>query len=317
MAVLGRTEIEVPRLGLGAMTWGDPKGLARLHPAKTAYGGAESAVEEAQAVSESLAAGVTLIDTAATYSGGAAELRLGELVAGKAVTVASKFPRGFFGFRADKFEEELRGSLTRLGRSKIELYQHHFPGPGTSIPDLMGRMADAVEAGKIGAIGVSNYSAAQMREAHAALAKRNIPLASNQVQYSLLYRRPEVDGVLGVCRELGVTLIAYSPLAMGMLSGKYSGDAKATGLRRLLPNFSRRGREAAAPVVNLLRQIGERHGKTAGQVALRWLIENPVVLPIPGAKNGRQARENAGALGWTLAPDEVEALDRASAAWRK
>jgi aryl-alcohol dehydrogenase-like predicted oxidoreductase len=119
------------------------------------------------------------------------------------------------------------------------------------------------------------------------------------------------------CRDLGITLIAYSPLAMGMLSGKYLGAETATGLRRLMPNFSRRARETARPVVELLKRIGDRYGKTAPQVALRWLIENPVVLPIPGAKNGRQAEQNAGALSFALTPDEVAEIDRATIGWRK
>ena len=96
-----------------------------------------------------------------------------------------------------------------------------FSQPTGLHPQLMDRLADAVEAGKVKAVGVSNYSAAQMREAHAALAKRGIPLASNQVEYSLLHRQPEANGVLDACRELGITLIAYSPLAGGALTGKY------------------------------------------------------------------------------------------------
>jgi aryl-alcohol dehydrogenase-like predicted oxidoreductase len=316
MATLGRTALEVPRLGIGAMTWGEAKGLARFHPAKIAYGGADSAAAEAEAFEASIAAGVTLFDTAAAYSRGAAELRLGELARGREVFIASKFPISFATVKADEFPMHLRGSLERLGRQRIDLYQHHFPGK-TDIARLMELMADAVEQGAIGAVGVSNYSAAQMREAHAALIKRGIPLASNQVEYSLLKRTPEANGVLETCRELGVTLIAYSPLASGMLSGKYSSGEKARGLRRFLPNFSRGGREAARPVVELLRTIGAGHGKTIAQVALRWLIENPLVLPIPGAKNARQATQNAGALGFSLTADEVAQLDHATLAWKK
>jgi aryl-alcohol dehydrogenase-like predicted oxidoreductase len=156
-----------------------------------------------------------------------------------------------------------------------------------------------------------------MRLAHTELAKRGIPLASNQVQYSLLYREPEVDGVLEACRELGVTLIAYSPLAMGALTGKYTRQARAGGFRRFLPTFRGAAIEAVQPVVQLLRQIGERYGKSPSQVALRWLIENELVLPIPGAKNSRQAAENAGALSFSLTAEEVETLDRATRAWRK
>jgi aryl-alcohol dehydrogenase-like predicted oxidoreductase len=314
-SLLGRSNLKVPRLGVGAMTWGDAKGLARLHPAKIAYGGAHGFEEEKRALEVSVAAGVILFDTAAMYSGGAAERRLGELARGKDVLVATKFPGGF-SFKAEGVTKELEASLGRLGRDHIDLYQHHFPAPRVSIPALMDLLANAVDAGKVKAVGVSNYSAEQMRAAHAALAKRGIPLASNQVQYSLLHRGPEVNGVLDACRELDITLIAYSPLAMGALTGKYSAANKAGGLRRILPNFNKKNMEAVQPVVELLRRIGEKHSRTPSQVALRWLIENPIVLPIPGAKNGKQAAENASALSFSLTADEVEALDQATLAWR-
>lgn len=312
---LGRSSLHVPRLGVGAMTWGDPKGLARFHPAKTAYGGPRGLEEEKQAFEASLSTGVNFFDTAAMYSGGASERRLGELVRGKDVIIASKFPGSFF-FRTENFPKELEASLNRLGRSSIDLYQHHYPNNSISIPQLMDLMADAVEAGKVKAVGVSNYSAEQMRIAHAALAKRGIPLASNQVQYSLLHRQPEVNSVLDTCRELGITLIAYSPLAMGALTGKYSRDHKASGFRRFAPNFSRKGMDNVQPIIHLLSEISERYSKTPSQVALRWLIENPLVLPIPGAKNGKQAQNNAGTLSFSLSQDEVELLNHATLAWR-
>jgi len=313
--LLGRSILQVPRIGVGAMTWGDPQGLARFHPAKIAYGGADGIKEEKLAVESSIAAGVDLFDTAAMYSGGAAERRLGELTLGKDVLIASKFP-GSFSFKTEDFPKELEASLKRLGRDSIHLYQHHFPSNKVVIPKLMELLADAVDAGKVKVVGVSNYSVKQMREAHAALAKRGIPLASNQVEYSLLHRQPETNGVLDACRELGITLIAYTPLAGGALTGKYSAAKKASGLRRLMPNFSKKGMSATQPVVDLLRQIGERYSKTPSQVALRWLIENPIVLPIPGAKNGKQAMENAAALTFTLTSKEVESLNQATMAWR-
>jgi aryl-alcohol dehydrogenase-like predicted oxidoreductase len=304
-------------MGVGAMTWGDPKGLARFHPAKTAYGGAHGYEEEKRALEVSVEAGVNLFDTAAMYSMGAAERRLGELVHGKDVLIATKYPSGF-SFRAEDFPKELEMTLARLGRDSIDLYQHHYPNTRISIPALMNRVADAVEAGKVKAVGVSNYSAEQMREAYAALAKRGIPLASNQVEYSLLHRQPEADGVLDACRELSITLIAYSPLEGGMLTGKYSPQHRPGGFfRRILPQYSRKALEAIQPVIKLLGEIGEKYSKTPSQVAIRWLIENPIVLPIPGAKNGRQAAENAGALSFSLTPDEVETLSRATMAWRK
>lgn len=312
---LGQSDLQVPRLGVGAMTWGDPSGLARWTPAKLAYGGAHGFEEEKRALEVSVAAGVTLFDTAAMYSGGAAERRLGELARGKEVLLATKFPPSPFS-RTDSLPQALEASLTRLGRSWVDLYQHHFPSPWVSIPKLMELMADAVETGQVKAIGVSNYSAQQMRIAHAALARRGIALASNQVEYSLLHRQPEVNGVLDACRELGVTLIAYQPLASGALTGKYGVGARPTGLRRFMGTFRGKGLAAIVPVVALLGEIGGGYGKSPAQVALRWLIENEWVLPIPGAKNGQQAADNAGALSFSLTPLEIEALNQATMAWR-
>jgi len=312
---LGKSGLRVPRMGIGAMVWGQPKGMARWTPAQLAYGPSHGTAEEEEALKVSLDAGVNLIDTAEMYSGGASERRVGELVRGTDVLIATKFPPSPFS-REDAFPKALDHSLSRLQRDSIDLYQHHFPSNRIPIPKLMNLMADAVEADKVKTVGVSNYSAEQMRLAHAELAKRGLPLVSNQVQYSLLYRKPEVDGVLDACRELGITLIAYSPLAQGALTGKYAPGTKASGLRRFLPSFNRKAMEAVQPVLELVRQIGERYGKTPSQVALRWLIENGNVLPIPGAKNSRQAAENVGALSFSLTPEEVEMLSQATMAWR-
>ena len=298
------------------MTWGDASGLARFSPAKTAYGGAHGPAEEQRAFAASVAAGATFFDTAEMYSGGASERRLGELARGRDVLIATKFPPSPF-TRTDAMPSSLDASLARLQRPTVELYMHHFPSRWVSIPRLMGLMADAVEGGKVQAVGVSNYSAEQMRLAHAVLADRGIPLASNQVEYSLLNRQPETDGVLDACRELGVTLIADQPLANGALTGKYlAGARRPTGLRRFMGRFRGSGREAVAPVIGLLREIGAPRGASPAQVALRWLIEDEQVLPIPGAKSGEQATDNAGALSFTLTSAEMDALDRATSAWR-
>ena len=312
---LGQSDLQVSRLGVGTMTWGNPSGLARWNPAKLVYGGAHGFEEEKRALEASIAAGVNFFDTAEMYSGGASEHRLGELARGQDIVIATKFPPGPF-YRTQSLPKELEASLARLGRNSVDLYQHHFPSGLVSIPKLMDLMADAVKAGKIKAVGVSNYSAEQMRIAHAALAKRGIPLASNQVQYSLLHRQPEINGVLDACRELGVTLIAYQPLASGALSGKYVAGARPTGLRRFMSFFRGKGLEAAVPVVALLREIGGHYSKSPAQVALRWLIENESVLPIPGAKNGEQAAHNAEALSFGLTPTEIQALNQATMAWR-
>lgn len=313
--MLGRSPVHAPRLGVGAMTWGDPHGLARWTPAKLAYGGADSADEERRAFEVSVAAGVNLFDTAAMYSSGASERRLGQLARDKDVLIATKFPSRIFA-TAESLPHDLAASLQRLGRRSIDVYQHHFPSGRVSIPRLMGLMADAIEEGRIRAVGVSNYSAKQMRIAHEALARRGIPLASNQVEYSLLHRQPEVNGLLDACRELDITLIAYQPLASGALTGKYAAGIRPTGMRRFTRYFRGRSLAAVASVVALLREIGARYGKSPAQVALRWLIENEHVLPIPGAKNGQQAAENAGALTFRLAPSEIEALSEATKSWR-
>ena len=127
-----------------------------------------------------------------------------------------------------------------------------------------------------------------------------------------------MDGTLDACRELGITLIAYSPLGMGMLTGKYYAQHRAGGFfRRILPNFNRKAMLTVQPVLSLLHEIGEKYSKTPSQVAIRWLIENEAVLPIPGAKNGAQASENAGALSFKLTEQELDQLNQATMAWRK
>jgi aryl-alcohol dehydrogenase-like predicted oxidoreductase len=313
---LGHTNVEVPRIGVGAMTWGDPSGRARWTPAKLAYGGGPTNRDEEQrAFDASMAAGASLFDTAEMYGAGASERRLGELAHGRDVQIATKFPPNMLS-RADAMPRALERSLGLLQRTTVDLYMHHYPTRRVSIPDLMSLMADAVEQGKVRAVGVSNYSASQMRLAHAALAERGIPLASNQIEYSLLHRQPETDGVLDACHELEVTLIANQPLANGALTGKYVAGPPPTGFRRFMPRFRGEQRAATRPLVALLREIGAVHGRTPAQIALRWLIENDVVLPIPGAKSGHQAADNAGALTFTLTRAEIETLDRATAAWR-
>lgn len=313
---LGRTGLQVSRIGLGAMVWGSPTGMDRWTPAQLAYGPSHSVLEEERALDASLAAGVNLIDTAAIYSNGACERRVGELTENKEILIATKFPAAFFA-RTVSLPAALESSLSRLRRRTIDLYQIHYPSPWMQIARLMDLMADAFETGKIKAVGVSNYTAAQMRTAHAALAKRGIPLASNQVQYSLLYRQPEVDGVLDACRELGVTLIAYSPLGMGALTGKYSAKLKPGGMRSMMPNFRGKAIQAVQVVVDQLREIGERYSKTPSQVALRWLIQKESVIALAGAKNSKQATENAGALAFSITDDESDTLDRITLAWRK
>jgi aryl-alcohol dehydrogenase-like predicted oxidoreductase len=130
------------------------------------------------------------------------------------------------------------------------------------------------------------------------------------VEFHLLDRRVEHEGLLKLCRELGVTLIAYSPLAKGLLTGKYTPQTRPPGLRSYLYRRARLGK--IQPLIQLLREIGQAHGgKSPAQVALNWVIGKGAV-PIPGAKNAKQAQENAAALGWRLAETEIAALDAES-----
>jgi aryl-alcohol dehydrogenase-like predicted oxidoreductase len=170
-------------------------------------------------------------------------------------------------------------------------------------------MADALAAahgeGLLKAIGVSNYSAKETRAIDAALRERGVRLATNQIEFSLLRRKPEDVGLIDCCRELGVVPLAYSPIVQGRLTGKYSAANPPPGNR----SFSNHPMEEVDKVVAVLKRIGDAHdGRTPSQVALSWLISKGAV-PIPGAKNRRQAEENAGALGWSMDDDELAALD--------
>lgn len=309
---LGTTELRVPKMGIGAMTWGE---AGTFNPARLGFGVSAGRDEEERAVAVIESGGANLIDTAAQYGMGASERRVGELTRGHDVIIATKFPMNFLR-GAGRLPKDLEGSLSRLGRDAVDLYQVHYPSPWMSITRAMSSMADAVEAGRVRAVGVSNFNAAQMRLAHEILAKRGVTLASNQVQYSILHRKPEVDGVFEACRELGVTLIAYMPLASGALTGKYSGELRPSGIRRRMSAFHPKNQSRVSDVLSRLARIGEPHGKTTAQVALRWLIERGA-LPIPGAKNAEQAKHNIGALDFALTATEVEAIDQATIEWQR
>ena len=153
------------------------------------------------------------------------------------------------------------------------------------------------------------------RFAYDLLEKRGVPLASNQVEYSLFHREPEKNGILNACHELNITLIAYMPLRMGALTGKYLGNIVPKGFRKFMSPFRRKDLPRLAQVVTLLQEIGSRYGKSASQVALRWLLQKGIVLPIPGAKNSEQASENAGALSFVITSAEEDALNKASMKW--
>jgi aryl-alcohol dehydrogenase-like predicted oxidoreductase len=212
--------------------------------------------------------------------------------------------------RKQGLHRALDHSLQRLGLDRVDLYQIHFPLPPVSIETWMEAMAEVVEAGKTRAVGVSNFNPKQMGRAHNALAAHNVPLASNQVHYSLLHREPEFNGVKQLCHDLDVTLIAYSPLEQGILTGKYTPDNPPPGIRGRQYNASYLAE--VQPLIARMREIGAAHGdKTPAQVALNWVICKDA-MPIPGAKNARHARSNAGAMGWRMSDEEVNVLDALS-----
>lgn len=332
---LGASELTVPALGVGTWSWGDTL--------MWGYGRSHTGDDVGEAYRASLDAGLGFFDTAEVYGRGESERLLGRCSreAGRPVTVATKFAPLPARRSAATLERALDGSLRRLGVERIDLYQIHGPSPlpFLQVDALMDAMAGAVRAGKVRAVGVSNYSASLMRRAHARLAGHGIPLASNQVHHSLLHRYPETNGVLDACRELDVALIAYSPLEQGVLTGKYRTGAASmprvrrlaagfldrvdpfgeTGgsvarFRRLLSGSGKLRTERLAPVFHALEEAARAHGKTIGQVALNWLVHvDPCVVAIPGAKNARQARENAGALGWRLSDAEHARIGEAAA----
>jgi aryl-alcohol dehydrogenase-like predicted oxidoreductase len=265
----------------------------------------------------SLQSGINFFDTAEVYGKGRSERLLGArlqearqsaLIA--PLVVATKFMPYPWRLWKGALLSKLRASLARLGVERVDLYQIHWPFSPLPIELWANALAHAVEAGLARAVGVSNYNSTQMLRAHSALSKRGVPLASNQVEFHLLNRRVEHKGLLKLCRELGVTLIAYSPLAKGMLTGKYTPQTRPPGLRSYIFRRARLGK--IQPLIQLMREIGKAHGgKSPAQVALNWVICKGAV-PIPGAKNARQAQDNAGALGWRLAEAEIAALDAES-----
>jgi aryl-alcohol dehydrogenase-like predicted oxidoreductase len=290
-------------MGLGAWSWGD-----RIF---WNYGRGYTDDDIAAAFQTSLAGGVNLVDTAETYGSGRSETLLGQFLKTTTtpVLVATKFMPYPWRLNRSALMRSLDRSLERLGLERVDLYQIHYPFPPMPVEFWVEELAKAVKSGRALTAGVSNYGKTHMQRAYTVLSKYNIPLASNQVEYHLLNRTVEKNGLLDRCKELGVRLIAYSPLAKGLLTGKYTPETPPPGGR---------GRSSSGilkeihPLIALLAEIGTGHGeKTPGQVALNWVICKGG-LPIPGAKTARQAGQNVGALGWRLTGDEIKALDNAS-----
>jgi aryl-alcohol dehydrogenase-like predicted oxidoreductase len=290
-------------MGLGAWQWGD----RLVWQFGQGYG--ENEVHEV--FNLSVEEGILFIDTAEAYGNGLSERLLGKFIkeTEQPILIATKFFPFPWRFGRASMPRALKRSLERLGVESVDLYQVHSPTPLMSVDSMMDGMAECVKGGMTRTVGVSNFSQSQMLNAYSALARQNIPLASNQVHYSLLNRKVETNGLLARCKELGIRLIAYSPLEKGLLTGKYNAEKRPLGTRSrtyagILSKID--------PLLKLMTTIGQDHGgKSNAQVALNWTICKGT-LPIPGAKRLEQAQENTGALGWRLTEEEVAKLDEAS-----
>lgn len=307
--VLAGSDVRVPALGVGTWAWGDRStwGMGGYDTGLT-----RTSIEEAWAAS--IDAGVTLFDTAEVYGKGESERIIGSLLKddptrAASVVIATKFmPQPWKLDVKGALLRSLRASLDRLGVPAVGLYQIHGPISLRGHAALAEALAGAHQAGLVKAVGVSNYSVKETRAIDAELRKRDLRLATNQIEFSLLRRSPETGGLLAACAELGVVPLAYSPIGQGRLTGKYSAANPPPGKR----NFSKHPMEVVDRVVAELRTVGEKHGgKTPSQVALNWIIAKGAI-PIPGAKNRAQAEDNAGALGWSVDADDLAALDAAA-----
>jgi aryl-alcohol dehydrogenase-like predicted oxidoreductase len=298
-------DFSLPSMGLGTWAWGDREtwGMGTYdtqYNFETIY----------EAYQSSLSAGVTLLDTAEKYGKGESERIIGRLLAKDPerdrALLATKFLPVPWKLNLEvKLREALEDSLSRLQVSFVHLYQIHGPISLRSHEAMAKALAGVHKAGLVKAVGVSNYSESELRSIHRALQSHGIPLATNQLEFSLLRTMPEKEGLLQVCQELGVRVLAYSPLGQGRLTGKYNEQNEPKGNR----HFSDYPMKEISPLLLELKRLGEKFGqKTPAQVALNWLLCKGVI-PIPGAKNKRQAEENAGALGWRLGPEDVSLLD--------
>lgn len=258
--------------------------------------------------------GVDLVDTAEVYGNGHSEEVVGKAireVGRDHVFVATKLA-GYHG-RPRDVDKAIRGSLKRLGVRAIDLYQIHWPDPWDQVPlrDTMKALERAWRAGSIRHIGVSNFAVRDLEDARSHLSR--VDIASNQVRYNLLQREIEAD-VLPYCRREGIAILAWSPLAKGVVTGKYRATRRPKDRVRSEDDlFKPANLRAAARLVSALREIGRPHRMTPAQVALAWFRSRRIVIPIPGAKRPAQAEENVGATGSALLGSEVRRLDAVSA----
>ncbi len=289
--------VRVSAIGLGTWQFGS---------FEWGYGSRYANEDSKSIVHRALDLGVNLIDTAEIYGQGSSERIVGDAIRDRreSVFLATKlFPIGL----PLQVESRARGSARRLQTDHIDLYQQHWPSPLFPPGATMPRMKRLIDSGLVSHVGVSNHSLQQWQAAEAALGGA---VLSNQVLFNLVHRAPDRDLVPWAQKE-GRIVIAYSPLAQGLLSGRYQ-DSAPSNLRRFRANFRAGMRQRIAPLVAALREIGGRHGATPAPVALAWLIRKPKVVAIPGASSVKQVEDNVAAADIDLAGDEVERLDTLS-----
>ena len=313
------TAVPVSQIGLGTWQFGSGR--------EWGYGPDYDDHEAAAIVRRALELGVTLFDTAEIYGRGASERILGSALrdAGAdpdAIFLASKlFPLLPV---APVVEQRAIASARRLGVRRLDLYQVHQPNPAVSDATTMRGMHALIQLGVVGHAGVSNYSLRRWQQADAALAVAHrqahdtaslagpAPVVlDNQVQYSLVHRGPE-DELLPFAGREKRLIIAYSPLAQGLLSARHTSGERVGGVRSANPLFLPENLDAARPLFATLREIADAHDATPAQVALAWVIRDPQVAAIPGASSVEQLESNVAAAELRLRDDEVAALTRAA-----
>jgi aryl-alcohol dehydrogenase-like predicted oxidoreductase len=306
---LGRVGPTVSAVGLGCM------------PMSGVYGNTTDA-EGIAAIHRALDLGITLLDTADVYGNGHNEKLVGQAIRDRRdeVVLATKFgnvrdaqgrPAGING-RPEYVREACEASLARLGVDTIDLYQQHRVDPDTPIEETIGAMAELVQEGKVRYLGLSEALAPDLRRA-----AEVHPISSLQSEYSLLERGVESE-VLGVCEELGIGFLPFSPLLRGLLAGSLTADSELDeGDYRSGDRFPRVGpehRAANARLAQVVGEIADEHGRTRSQVALAWLLSRrPWIVPIPGTKRTAYVEDNALAPELSLTDSDRERLDTLSA----
>lgn len=315
---LGNTGKMVTPIGLGCWQFSKQNNLAgKFWPTLQ-----DDLIEKV--VSLSLEGGINWFDTAEIYGNGASEKALSKalLAAGKKpgdVLIASKWwPMFRFASNIPKTIDE---RLKALAPFPIDLYQVHQPWGFSSEQAEVSAMADLLDRKMIKCIGVSNFSAKQMKNSWETLDMRRIHLASNQVLYNLLDRRIESNGVMALAKKLGISIIAYSPLAQGVVTGKFHDNPellKNIGFRKYSRQFKPAGLEKSLPVVRLVQELAKKHNATPAQVALNWLINfhGDTVVAIPGATKEIHVKENTGAMLFRLTDEEMDRLDKVSSVFK-